>query len=58
VMQSTHVRESDDRTLLKRLHRTGVRALHGQRQVRTPVMVIKNISIIHPETLWDLLDIS
>ena len=43
-MESTHVRKSDDRALFRRLYRAGVRAIHGQRQVRTPAMVIVKIA--------------
>ena len=46
-MESTHVRESDDRSLLGRLHGSGVRALHGQREKRPPAMV--GVRIAGPE---------
>jgi hypothetical protein len=43
-MEATHFREGDDRALLRRLHRAGVRAIHGQRQMRTPAVVIVRIA--------------
>jgi hypothetical protein len=44
VMQSTHFRESDHRALLRRLHRSGVRAIHAQREMRPPAMVILEVA--------------
>ena len=44
MMESTHVRESDDRSPRRRLYRAGVRALHGQRQVRPPMVVVVKIA--------------
>ena len=43
VMQSTHVRESDHRALPRRLHRSSVRAVHGQGEMRPPAMVILEV---------------
>ena len=43
VMESTHFRERDDRSQRKRMYRADVRIIHGQRQVRTPAMVIVKI---------------
>ena len=44
VMESTHFRESDDRSLFRRLCRAGVRAIHGERQMRPPAMVVVRIA--------------
>ena len=44
MMESTHFRGCDDRSLLRRLHRSGVRAIHGQRQMRAPPMVVVKVA--------------
>jgi hypothetical protein len=44
MMQSAHFREGDHRALFRRRHRAGVRAVHGQRQMRAPAMVMLEIA--------------
>jgi ribonucleoside-diphosphate reductase alpha chain len=43
VMQSANVRELEDRTPIRRVHRSRVRAIHVQRQVRAPTMVVVKV---------------
>ncbi len=44
MMESTHFRECDCGSLLGRLHRSGVGAIHGQRQMRPPPMVVVEVA--------------
>jgi hypothetical protein len=48
VMQSANVRELEDRTPIRRVHRSRVRAIHVQRQVRAPTMVVVEVGSERP----------
>ena len=52
VMQSTDFRNLDHLSLLGRLYRAGLRAIHGQRQMRTPAMVVVEICRIRSRNSW------
>ena len=43
IVHPTHFRESDDRALLWRLHRSGLGAVHGQRQMCAPPVIILDV---------------
>jgi hypothetical protein len=44
MVQFPHFRERDDRPVVKQLHRSGMRRVHGQRQMRPPAMVILEVA--------------
>lgn len=44
MMQATHLREGDDRAMLRRLQRPSVGTIHSQREICPPAMVVVNVA--------------